>query len=98
MSAGGGPDTSGRARSGLPGFDAPLHRDWLFVAALLISTTGGPIRLYQGNVWWEAVTSVFGGVFLIGVIVGSIRELVRGLVDDRERRAPKERHGSTSRG
>ena len=61
------------------GYDIPYHRDWLFVLAVVLAVAGGVIRLIRGDAWWVTVASVVGGVFLIGVVIGSLREFVRGL-------------------
>jgi hypothetical protein len=67
------------------GFDVPLHRDWLFwfllplaglVAILAVVTD----RAQPG----EAVLQIGGALTIAGVLVGSVRELVRGYREPRE--------------
>jgi hypothetical protein len=65
-------------RRNVMGYDVPYHRDWLFVSALILSVMGGVIRLLRGDVWWEALASIAGGVLIIGLVLGSLRELLRG--------------------
>jgi len=74
--------TSHRRRNML-GYDLPYHRDWLFGSALLVSATGGAIGLVRGSVWWEALASVCGGILMVGLVIGSLRELIRGFREPR---------------
>jgi hypothetical protein len=67
------------------GFDVPLHRDWLFwsllplagLVAILAVTTE---RAQPG----EAVLQIGGVLTVAGVLLGSLRELVRGFREPRE--------------
>ena len=66
------------------GYDEPWHRDWLFWMILLLSLVGAAIGyLRYETPWWEALAQLGGGVFIGGLIFGSLREVLRGFREPR---------------
>lgn len=60
------------------GVDEPWHRDWLFLVVLFVSATGTGIGIARGTPWWVALAAFGGGVFIGGLVLGSLREICRG--------------------
>lgn len=61
------------------GYDEPWHRDWLFWVVLVVSVGGAAASYLRGGVpWWLALAQVGGGLFIGGLVLGSLREVVRG--------------------
>lgn len=71
------------------GFDVPVHRDWLFWSLLplaaLVAILGVVTERAQPG---EAVLQIGGALTIAGVVIGSVRELVRGFREPREQVAP----------
>lgn len=78
------PPTAERARAFWV-FDRPLHRDWLFLAGLAaglafaVYTLLRPDRPAALVLAYELFWALPGGVMAVGVVGGTIRELVRAL-------------------
>ena len=72
-----------RSKRNSLGFDEPWHRDWLFLAVLFVSATGTGIGIARGTPWWVALAAFGGGVFIGGLVLGSLREIYRGYRADR---------------
>lgn len=67
------------------GFDFPLHRDWLFWSLLPLAGLVAILALATERAQpGEAVLGVFGALTIAGVLLGSVRELVRGFREPRE--------------
>jgi hypothetical protein len=61
------------------GFDQPAHRDWLFWVVGVTCACGAVTGVSLGGVeWWTGASELVGGTALGGLILGSLRELVRG--------------------
>lgn len=49
------------------------------------------MRLAQGDVWWQVLSGLVGGLFLFGLVAGSVRAFVRGFREGPERRGEEPR-------
>lgn len=66
------------------GYDVPWHTDWLFWVVLVVSACGAVIGFATGaSPWWQSLAALGGGVFIGGIILGSLREVVRGFNESR---------------
>ena len=71
------------------GFDVPLHRDWLFWSLLPLAALVAILAVVTGRAQpGEAVLQIGGALTIAGVLLGSVRELVRGFREPREDVAP----------
>ena len=62
------------------GFDVPVHRDWLFWSVLPIAAMLAVFSVTTGRAQpGEAVLQIGGALTIAGVLLGSVRELVRGV-------------------
>ena len=61
------------------GFDVPVHRDWLFWSVLPIAAMLAVFSVTTGRAQpGEAVLPIGGALTIAGVLLGSVRGLVRG--------------------
>lgn len=71
-------------------FDRPLHRDPLFVAALLCGVAAAVVAIVARenvSVFVRLSTIVggaFSGFFLVGIVGGSVRNSIRGYREGRD--------------
>jgi hypothetical protein len=71
------------------GFDVPLHRDWLFWSLLPLAGLVAILAVVTERAQpGEAVLQIGGALTIAGVLIGSVRELVRGFREPREKITP----------
>jgi hypothetical protein len=71
------------------GYDVPVHRDWLFWSVLPIAAMIAIFSVMTGRAQpGEAVLQIGGALTIAGVLLGSVRELVRGFREPHEDVAP----------
>ncbi len=66
------------ARHTIFGYDDPVHRDWLFWTVLTISVLGVGAGIVVEGARWQNIFQISGGTLIGGLVLGSIREVVRG--------------------
>jgi hypothetical protein len=71
------------------GFDVPLHRDWLFWSLLPLAGLVAILAVVTERAQpGEAVLQIGGALTIAGVLLGSVRELVRGFREPHDEVAP----------